>query len=508
MLTRLSLFLAHLRHSRWLIRLPFVDQHPIAVLAGAALLSALIYQVVFVRSFNLIELYDQPLLDLKRVSQSDPWIVWKVAVAFAVLGGLYWLAWRAALKARGRSAWLIVLGGAVVFGILLLFVFPYDAADVFDNILRGRITAVYGFSPFQDVPDRFLADPFYPYMAWRHMTSLYGPGWEATAGLAAKVAGDSVISNVLAAKLMLGAFLVGSIALTIAILRRIAPERALAGALLLAWCPLILHETIGMGHNDIAMIFWVILAVWCLLNRRYTLTILALVVGALFKYLPLMLVPLAGLIALRDLTAARARWRFLAVTVSATVGVILLISAPFLNGANVLNIDLHARLFASSVPAAIYFGLVPALGEDTAGQVVGLAAIMLTAFFVLWQSLRAARDRTDLSFTYAAFYMLMFYLLVTAPWFQHWYVIWPLVIAALFPPSRPVWLAALFGTVAIIKFFVITPLFLWDRLAPGTAAVELWFGPAIMAIPCAYAIFAAWRARSHREDGGSVTGIT
>jgi hypothetical protein len=91
--------------------------------------------------------------------------------------------------------------------------------------------------------------------------------------------------------------------------------------------------------------------------------------------------------------------------------------------------------------------------------------------------------------------MLMFYLLITAPWFQHWYVIWPLVIVALFPPGRSLWLAALFATIAIIKFFVITPLFLWDQLAPGTAAVELWLGPAIMAIPCAFVIFAVWRTR-------------
>jgi hypothetical protein len=480
---------------------PSVERHPTAVLAGAAILSALIYLLVFVRSFYFIELSDQPLLSLKQVTQSDPWIVWKVAVSFAVLGGLYWIAWRAAQKARGRRAWLIVLGGALVFGVLLLFVFPYDAADVFDNIMRGRITSVYGFSPFQDIPDRFWDDPFYSYMAWRYMTSLYGPGWELVAGLAAKFAGDSVISNVLAAKLELAAFLIGSVMLIAAILRRIAPERALAGVLFLAWCPLVLHETIGMGHNDIAMVFWVILAVWCLLKRRYTLTILALVVGASFKYLPLMLVPMAGLIALRDLTTTRARWRFLASTTIAAAALILVISAPFLNGAHVLNIDLRGRLFTSSVPAAVYFGLVPALGEETATRIVSLATASLMVLFVLWQSLRAIRDRTDLSFARSAFYVLMFFLLIAAPWFQIWYVVWPLTIAALLPPGRSVRLAALFGTVAIIEFFVITPLFLWDRIYPGTAAVELWFGPAVMALPCAYVIFAAWRANAHRVLG-------
>ena len=76
------------------------------------------------------------------------------------------------------------------------------------------------------------------------------------------------------------------------------PPRALAGTLLLAWNPLILYETLGQGHNDVAMLFWVLACAWCLARRRYTLAVLALVAGALFKFVPLLLLPAAGLIAL------------------------------------------------------------------------------------------------------------------------------------------------------------------------------------------------------------------
>ncbi len=41
-----------------------------------------------------------------------------------------------------------------------------------------------------------------------------------------------------------------------AILRRLAPDRLLAGVVLFLWNPVVLYETIGQGHNDVAMLFW------------------------------------------------------------------------------------------------------------------------------------------------------------------------------------------------------------------------------------------------------------
>jgi hypothetical protein len=488
-------------HNLWAqLQHPVTDHYPVATLAGAAGLSALIYLLVFVRSFNLGRLYNQPLLDLYQVSTSDPLIVWKVVAAFVALGVLWWLAWRAAQRASGRVAWFIVIGGALLFSGLLLFVFPYDAADVFDNILRGRITGVYGFNPFQDIPEHFSTDPFYPYMAWRYTTSMYGPGWELLAGLTARFVGadvvaTDVVAHVLAFKLVLVAFLAGSVMTLAVILRRIAPDRALAGVVFLAWNPLILHEAIGNGHNDIVMIFWMLLATWWLLKRRYTLAVLALVAGALFKYVPALMLPVAGLIAWRDLTTARDRRRFLVGVIAGSSLLIVLAYAPFWHGPGTLTLDLQDRLFSSSLPAAIYVGLQSSLSEETAAKVVSGLAVGLTVIFALGQALRAQHDRSALSFARSAFYILLFWLMFTGPWFQHWYAVWLLPLAALLPPGRSVRLAVLFSIVAIAKFFVITPVALWVWHVPVNNSLELWFGPLVMALPWAYALYALWRSR-------------
>ncbi len=479
----------------WIKLQRLIVGHPVVVLVSAAGLSVLIYLVVFVRSLNLIDLRDQPLLNLFQISKSDPAIAWKLGTAFVGLGLLYWLAWRTAHRARDRRAWLVIIGGALLFGLLTLFVFPYDAADAFDNIMRGRITSIHGFNPFQDTPEHFSTDPFYRYMAWRHTTSIYGPAWEILAGFTARLVGDDVVVNVLAFKLMLGAFLAGSVALVAIILRRIAPDRALAGVVFLAWNPLILHEAIGNGHNDIAMIFWVLLGIWWLIDRRYTPAILALVMGALFKYVPLLMLPAAGLIALRDLATTRDRWRFLA---SATVGSSVLIGlayVPFWHGVDTLNLDLRAILFTSSLPAAIYVGLQPALSAAAAAQVVNWVAGSLTVIFVLWQAIRARRDHSALSFTRSALYSLMFYLMFTSTWFQHWYAVWPLSLAALLPLDRPFRLVSVFGIAAWARYFVIEPIVFWVLQVPFIDPVQLWFGPLVMLVPWAYACYALWRSR-------------
>ena len=103
------------------------------------------------------------------------------------------------------------------------------------------------------------------------------------------------------------------------ILRRFAPERALAGVLLLAWNPVVLVETIGHGHNDLAMMVWFLAATWALANRRFTLAILALVMGGLFKHRRVLMLPTAGLIALRARPDNRMRRRFVIVTGIAAV---------------------------------------------------------------------------------------------------------------------------------------------------------------------------------------------
>ena len=474
-------------------------QNPLLVLAALTALNAAVYLLFFAGPWNLLSLYLRPLLDLRRLSAGDPLARWRLVVGFVLLGLLYWLGWRAAQRARGRAAWVLVLAGAAISGAILLCLYPFDAADVFDNIMHGRILSVYGANPFDQVAADFQADPFYPYVGWRRHPSAYGPGWELLAAATARLAGDGIVANVLAFKALGGLFLAGCVAMVTGLLHRTTPERALAGVLLLAWNPLVLYETLGQGHNDVAMIFWVLVCAWCLARRRYTLAVLALVAGTLFKFVPLLLLPAAGLISLRALPDTKARLRFAAVTIGAAGLLMVLAYAPFWHGPAALGIERRFVLWTSSLPAAAFALLEPPLGEEGAAGVVSAVAAVLTVLFALWQGMRASRDPSWQSFVQAAFAVLMFYLLFTCLWFQQWYTVWPLVLVPLLPTGQLAWLGVAFGFAVLAKPLIFEPLWLWPHPNPDRRWLELRLGPAVLALPWLLTLVLLWADSRRRR---------
>jgi hypothetical protein len=352
--------------------------------------------------------------------------------------------------------------------------------------MHGRILGIYGADPFQVVAARFPGDPILPYVAWVNAPSAYGPGWETLAAGAARLAGNSIVANVIAFKLLPGLFLAGSIAIVAAILRRVAPEQALASTLLLAWNPVVWYETLGNGHNDVPMVFWILLAGWLVMKRRYTWASLALMMGTLFKFIPILLLPAVVCIAWRNLGTPRLRWRFVLLTGAGCALVLVLAYAPFWVGTQVFGIDRRAHLLSGSIPAVAVQVLQSRLGPDLADTLVSTLAAAITLAWALWQAKRAARHPDWSGFAEAAFNTLMFYLLVTCLWFQQWYTLWPIGLAPLLPNRQRGW-ALLFGFAALSKQFIWGPV-LWERPWPAQPWLEIRFTVGALGLPWLYGL--------------------
>lgn len=467
--------------------------NPAVMLAGAALLSTIIYWFAFVQPANLLELYPQARLDGSTPYWREAQFRWHYIRAFAAQGLLYWLGWRFACKASGKWAWLAVSGGVVASACTLLFLYPFDAADIFDNIVHGRMLGLYGANPLVQIAREYAQDPFYNYMAWKLVPSAYGPLWEIPAAATAALAGDGILANVLAFKLLPIAFLGGSLVWVALILRRMAPKRALAGVLLLGWNPVVLYETSGNGHNDIVMVFWILAAVCALLYKHHSLAILSLIAGTLVKFIPILLVPAAIGLAWRDLLYRGARLRFALTSLITGVTLVGLAYAPFWQGIDTLSISRRLHLFSASLPAFIFQVLSLNIPAEQATSLVGLGAAILTAIFAIWQAWRASHDYTWLSFSRAAFNILIFYLLVTCLWFQQWYTLWPLGLAALLPPGYSVTLGVLFSFTALSKQFIAGPVLFSKRPFPPQPWLELRFAVQVLIIPWLFGIYTAWR---------------
>ncbi len=449
---------------------------PKLLLLGA--LSLLIYWIGLIRPYSLFAIKLRPQLDIVKLTMHNPLAQAEFVLVLVSQAGLYFLAWRVCRPAGGRSPramWLVLGISLALIACSMIWLYPIGAVDVFEYIIRGRITAIYGGNPFAVIPRAFPYDIFRPYVGWVDSTSTYGPIWELLAAGMSRLAGNSPLANVLVYKFLDLVFYGLSSALIALILNRAAPQRALQGVVLFAWNPLILYETLGNAHNDIVMVFFILLGVYAFLRGHSSWTMLALTAGALVKIIPFMLLPLAWIAGLRLLRSWQQRVRFTLTIGAACAGLILVTAAPFLNSWGSLKlIPTLTDLFTTSLPAFVQAQLQPRIGVHSSQLIVAYAAYAILGVVILiqmrriWVALRSGTEPAQamqqsqagmqtvwLALVKAATATLLFYLIFTCDWFQAWYAIWPLGLAALLPEGPIIWTALLLSYVSLWK----TPIF-------------------------------------------------
>jgi len=310
--------------------------------------------------------------------------------------------------------------------------------------------------------------------------------------------GDDPTANLLGFKLVGLVFYIGCLACIARILKRHAPERTLQGVCLFAWNPLVIYETAGNGHNDITLAFFIILGVDMLLQQRFTLASLALTAGALVKFIPLLLLPIVLIAGLRAIPTWRKRTIFLAITGLACAALIVLAYLPFWHGGDPLALTRRAGLFTTSLPALIQVNLAPFLGDTGSKQIISQVAFALTGVVALFQAWLVWRQP---SYTWslparAITSVLLFYLLVTCLWFQPWYVIWPLALAAVLPEGPLARTTVLLSYAALWKFILFNFFLVPTGKLPPRQWRETILGPATLGIVWLYAGYLSIRRLS------------
>ncbi|MFH1170969.1 MAG: hypothetical protein V1778_00290, partial [bacterium] len=217
-------------------------------------------------------------------------------------------------------------------------------------------------------------------------------------------------------------------------------ERAAA---LFGWNPLILLFAINELHNDLLLVLFLALSIFFLQRRLFLLSGTALLVGALIKWIPLVLLPLVLVLLFRERP-----WRKALTSTLLLCGLALALFAiaflPFWDGQNPL-----AGLFRQSLmnnftlfvgQGALSLGVwnnlpsvlthlqeIPAsaLGVSITKTIGVLLFLGLTTTTLL----RVWRRR--LAFGEAGFFLLFLFILFLLSWMQYWYILWLFPFAAL-----------------------------------------------------------------------------
>ena len=484
----------------------------LAWLIGLGALSAAVYAWAFPYRFPLVYLYDTPFIDLGKLTRHTHAGALNFALSILVLFLLYWVAYGKtgfSLSCKtGLSLFYVMAGFAVLFFVILALAYPIGAGDVFDYMLGGRILTYYRVNPYTHSGADFLpGDPFAPYAPYYRHPSYYGPLWTLFAAGTNLLAGTgNLLANLWAFKALAMVFYLADIGLIYLIVRRLRPERALDAAFLFAWNPLVLFETAVNAHNDVVMMAFVLLAVYLFQRRRYHSMIAAVVASALIKVASAFLVPVFVLAALWALPSWRKRIAFLISGGAVAAGLVVLFYLPFWEGSRILTVGRRFGMFTSSFPTLLMLLLSFRLPQGLAQQIASSLASAVFAMFYVWQ-LPKLRGNVE-SLIHTSYTLTLFFLLFICLWFQPWYIIWVIALAALLSQTDAVRQSVLFtygGPWAYVVYhfvwFWYVPIMNWGNTlgVHATAVVAIFIWPLGYGV---YRLVKRSRFRSQRAGVG------
>ena len=372
---------------------------------------------------------------------------WRHAGVYALLVLCYMLALRLAARIPPRQvvpAIVVVGSGWLLCSASLLPAYPGESLDIFDYLVRGRMQAMFGVSPLATTPDAFPRVAFYRYATWKEWVDAYGPLWEYASGMVARAVGAlsrATLPDYILGYRLLAIVMAGLCSLLIfLIVRRETPGLVVVALVAWLWNPLVVISTALGAHNDGLMLALMLVALLCVQRERWLLGLVALGLAAHVKIMALLLLPVLALWLVRRRGWRRALWTGM-VAMALLVPLSWVLYGP-LGGWETLPRMLRERaILTYNSPANVVYDLLrtrwdwqptPARQAVIRGSTVLFLVVAAALLLWFWWRTRN-RPASDAGLWRAGIVMTMAYLLVGCFWFQAWYVMWVLVLAALLP---------------------------------------------------------------------------
>lgn len=353
---------------------------------------------------------------------------------FAVYVGLIVACRRGLLE--DRRARVFALAFPVLFNAGLLFVPPYASIDALTYAAHGYIGGESGANPYLVPAAQVGESAFGRQLAaygWLpvHGPSPYGPLWTRMEVLVVELAGGATPSLLLLRGVVVAASL-ASAALVWRILARVRPEDKLLGTLVYLYNPVVVVEFAAEGHNDAVAIFFVLLSLLLAVAARPALSLGALSLGVLAKYLPVILLP-ANLVYLWHTRRSGVRLTAgLAAGLFAGCGLAVGFFWPFWEGPLTLDpVRQQGRPVVSpTLPGGLLLYLTQTRLPETAESIVLLTTGALFGLLALLVA-RRVRDATGLLEACAVTVLIYSFLVPSTYW--PWYAALPIALLALCP---------------------------------------------------------------------------
>lgn len=181
----------------------------------------------------------------------------------------------------------------VISSILLLFSYPAFSHDLFNYMFDARIVTKYNLNPYFYSALNFPDDLWVRFMHWTHRVYPYGPLWLLVTLPFSYLGYGKFVPTLLFFKLFFILIHLGNIYIIYKLLTKINPKYSLYGVVFYAFNPLIIIESLVSPHNEVVMLFFLLLTIYIgVIKKNRLQAIICLFLSGAVKFTTLVLLPL------------------------------------------------------------------------------------------------------------------------------------------------------------------------------------------------------------------------
>lgn len=324
---------------------------------------------------------------------------------------------------------------ALIFTAILILAVPKQSTDFYHYFFEDVVWFHYHQNPYFISPFMLLAEPSGQIAYWQFLPSQHGPVRIFMTLPAMWLSGGNLVLGLFLYKMLFGFYFLLSCFLFYQIILALKIEKPLLVLALFAFNPLVIYETQLNGGTDILLAFWLLLAIYLLIEKKFIFSLTALTLSILVKYVTLILLPFFLIFFLKQERQFKIKALKLFGYLILIFAIIFISFLPFWRGLSTLNgIFWVTKYFeTNSFPGliALLFSFIYPHLTFSFYQLAFILIFLGVYLFILNQWFWSKKNQPAGLVNYS-FLVLAIFLLIDKFWFYPKYLIWllPLIFLA------------------------------------------------------------------------------
>ena len=400
---------------------------PIAYLFTSMLLAipSIIYLLKNKTIYNFINVFSYTFVipNSKIINYADTILY---LILFFVLFSLYFAILKNIKKIIKTKKQMFAL--IVIVGIIFLIIIPTTSLDVYSYIGNGWVESNYHenpyYTPVQEILNKHGNDEMLVKVAscWKNETVVYGPAWSLLCRILTIFSFGKITNALFIFKLTNFLIFIACSYL----IYKITKKKVFT--ILFALNPFILFEFLSNVHNDIFLVFFILLAIYFIKNNKnLPLAVASLAIATAIKYLSILLVPFIIIYALKNESSLKNKIIKTIAYVVEFCLIIMIFYLIYIKDLKVLaGIFIQQNKYERSIMLILWYLLNK---DETVMSIIKTIVLVIFAlcyisiicklFFIKNSQTIAFRKNMQ---TYQIFLIIFTFILITN--FNAWYVIW------------------------------------------------------------------------------------